>query len=252
MKAWRLPHGDKNVLVFHPSGALLLLRQEEDESTGSASSTDQPAHPIRSHVCRIRNLLKSSPSTPLATLALAEGVLLAAVVTPDGSTFIVESTHRGPDGRRRTVKAYEALTGEERWTIASTRSSLSSTLALDRTGSLLALQTNNRDNEGALVEVASGDQLGNLKPFPVCLGPMARDLIQLGVGNPRKETRGYALFRRNESAPRLILGMESTPASIPVFSRHGDLVAWSNADGTVSVCDLQRVRTRLSEVGLDW
>jgi serine/threonine protein kinase/WD40 repeat protein len=249
---WRLPRGGKNALAFHPSGALLLFREEEDDRTGSANSMDQPAPPASPRVCRIRNLLGPSPSKALATLADFDGVFLGAAATPDGNTFIAEGTHRGPDGQRRTVKAYEVLTGAERWAIPSTRSSLSCTLVLDPTGSLLALRTDNRDNEGTLVEVASGKVLGDLKPLPVCLGPEARDLIQIGTGDPRKEERGYALFRRDDSSPQLVLGLESTPSFLPVFSRQGDLLAWSNADGTVSVCDLQRVRGRLSEVGLEW
>jgi WD40 repeat protein len=249
---WRLPPGCKNVLTFHPSGALLLLREEEDERTGDASSTDKQSLPTTPRVCRIRNLLGPSPNKPLFTLADFDGAFLGAAVTPDGTTFIVEGTHRGPSGRRRSVKAYEALTGAERWTIPSTRSLLSSTLVLDPIGSVLALRTDNRDNEGTLVEVVNGNVLGNLKPFPIAVSPEARDLVQTSNGDQRKTASGYALFGRDDSAPRLLLGIESTPSFIPVFSGQGDLLAWSNADGTVSVCDLQHVRKRLSEIGLEW
>jgi hypothetical protein len=36
------------------------------------------------------------------------------------------------------------------------------------------------------------------------------------------------------------------------FSPDGKLLAWGNADGTVSVCDLGEANRRLREVGLAW
>jgi WD40 repeat protein len=247
LQSWQLPHGAKNALAFHTSGALLLLREEENDPP--AENRPPAAVP---HVCRIRNLLGTEPLNPLATLSRFDGVFLATVVTPDGDTFIAEGTHQGPDGQRRTVAAYDGLTGAERWSIPSTRSQLTGTLALDPTGLLLALQLNNRDKEGSLAEVASGKVLGRLEPFPVCPGPEARELIKVGTGDAGKEERGYALFRRGESSPRFLLGSNTTPAFLPIFSRDGDLLAWSNADGTVSVCDLQGLRGRMSELGLEW
>jgi WD40 repeat protein len=247
LQSWRLPCGGNNALAFHASGALLLLREEANDPP---AENQPPAGVPR--VCRIRNLFGPMPLRPLATLSRFDGVFLAAVVTPDGDTFIAEGTHRGPDGQRRTVAAYDGLTGAERWSIPSTRSQLTGTLALDPTGILLAVQLDNHDKEGCLVEVASGKVLGSLQPFPVCPGPEARLLIKVGAGDAGKQERGYALFRRGDSAHRLLLGSNTTPAFLPVFSREGGLLAWSNANGAVSVCDLQGLRGRMSELGLEW
>jgi WD40 repeat protein len=247
LRSWQLPHGAKNALAFHTSGALLLLREEENDPPAE----NQPSAAVP-HVCRIRDLLSTEPLKPIATLSRFDGVLLAAVVTPNGDTFIAEGTHQGPDGQRRTVAAYDGLTGAERWSISSTRSQLVGTIAMDPAGLLLALQLDNRDKEGSLVELASGKVLGLLGPFPLCPSLGAHDLVQVGTGDPRKEVRGYALFRRGDSAPRLLLGSNTTPAFFPVFSRDGDLLAWPNADGTVSVCNLQGLHARMSELGLEW
>ncbi len=242
LASWRLPPGARDLLAFHPSGALLSFRDEAEE----------PARPGAPRVRRIRNLLGPSPSAPIAILADFDGHFLGSAVVPDGSTFLAEGTYRGPDGQRRCVKAYDSLTGTERWSIASTRSQLSGSLALDPTGRLLALRIDNRDRKGILADVGSGQVLGDLEPFPVSLGPGGDDLVRLGAGNPRDEARGYALFRRGGTTPLLVLGSESPASFPPIFSRDGRLLAWSNTDGTVSVCDLPRVRERLSEVGLGW
>ena len=98
------------------------------------------------------------------------------------------------------------------------------------------------------MEVASGTSLGQIAPFPLCFGPEARELIRRADG----EARGYALFQRGDVSPRIVLGVETTPSFPPAFSRDGRLIAWSNANGTVSVCDLLHLRARLAEVGLDW
>jgi serine/threonine protein kinase/WD40 repeat protein len=251
-RSWPLPRGVKNVLAFHPSGALLLFRQEQDYSTDRTRSADSQVPKSGQPVCRIRNLLGSAPMEPFATLADFDGVFLGAAAAPDGSTFFAEGTHRGPDGQRRSIKAYDSLTGAERWSIPSTRSHLAASLVLDPTGRLLAFQTDNRDNQGSVAEASTGKVLGGLEPFPVCLGPDAKELVQVGTGDVRKEERGYALFRRGDSSLRLTLGIESTPSFIPVFSRDGGLLAWPNADSTVSICDLESIRWRMSTVGLEW
>jgi hypothetical protein len=84
------------------------------------------------------------------------------------------------------------------------------------------------------------------------MGPGGRDLVQFGPRNAQGQARGYALFHRRGRAPLVFLGGE-TPASFPpVFSGDGRLLAWSNPDGTVSICDLPDLHQWLSEAGLGW
>jgi serine/threonine protein kinase/WD40 repeat protein len=243
--AWALPRGIKDLLTFHPSGALLLFREEKENSSMNAEPGDSPPP----GVCQLRNLLGSAPSQPVASFS---GRLLGAMATHDGNTIIVESTHQTVDGQRRTVKAYDALTGGERWQISSTRSRLSATLSLDPSGGVVAIQPDNQPNVGILVDVSTGRVLRDLEPFPLCLSPGPRELIQFGTGERAGERRGFAVFQPGDLSPRMLLGIETMPSFPPVFSRDGSLLAWSSVDGTVSVCNLSRLRDRLLEIGLEW
>lgn len=241
---WPLPLGSRNLLAFSSSNALLLFRVE-NEKGGDA---DRPSG--RPGACCVRDLFGSSPARPLFSINEFNSHLLDAAVTPDGTTLLLEGTLQEGDGQRRRVKAYDARTGIERWSLASTHTPLTGTLALDPTGRYVALRTDNHVNQGALVDVATGATIEKLEPCPACLGPEANLLVVYGPGSPREKERGYALCRRDHPSPCLVLGMDTTPSFRPAFSGDGRLLAWSNADGTVAVCDLPRLRSRFTEVGL--
>jgi serine/threonine protein kinase/WD40 repeat protein len=243
LASWQLPRGGGDALAFHSSGALLLWREEPEENAAGA---------VRRRICRIRNLLGPAPSTPLAEITDLDGHLLDTLATPDGKLFLAEGTYRGPKDQCRAVNAYDSLTGARRWSIPSTHTPLDGTLALDSSGTVLALRTDNRPQVGSLAEVASGGLLGDIQPYPVCLGPVASDLVRRGAGEPPGEEHGYGLFRPGDASAQLVLGMDTIPSFRPILSRDGSLLAWSNADGTVSVCDLPQLRERLSGAGLEW
>jgi serine/threonine protein kinase/WD40 repeat protein len=244
--AWNVPRGSKDALTFHPSGGLLLFRQDsEDEGEDSLRTT-------RPRVCRIRNLLGASPLHPLATITDFNRQLLGALATHDGRMFLAEGISQGANGQQRFIKAYDGLTGNECWSLSSTRTELSATMVLEPAGRLLAVRTDNRADEGSLVEVASGQVLGGLKPFPLSLGIDAHDIIQFGGSDQGSERRGYALFQRGESSPWILLGIETTVSFRPLFGPDGETLIWSNTDGTVSVCHLSQLRERLAAVGLEW
>jgi WD40 repeat protein/tRNA A-37 threonylcarbamoyl transferase component Bud32 len=245
---WRLPPGVKDQLAFHAAGALLLFRVEGGESVAAG---DAPG-PRPPRVGRLRNLLGPQPARPIVEVTEFNRHFLDAVAAPDGSCFLAEGVHEGPDGRHRTIKALDGLTGAARWSIPSTRSALSADLALDPAGRFLAVRTTNADGRGSLVDVASGRVVDPLAPFPTCLGPGARYLVLFGPREPPALERGFSLFRRGDSSPLLVLGVETTPAFRPVFDRAGNFLAWSNTDGTVSVCNLRRVQARLAQAGLGW
>ncbi len=237
---WELPMGSRNLLAFPSSEALLLFREE----SGAGSDPNRPG------ACRVRDLLGPKPSQPLFTITEFNSRLLDAALTSDGATLLIEGTMQEGNSQRRRVKAYDARTGGERWALDSTRTPMTGTLALDPTGRYLSARTDNRVAKGALVDIASGQRLAELEPSPACLGPEAKLFIVYGPGSPREKERGYALCRRDRPTPCLILGMETIPSFRPAFSLQGRYLAWSNADGTIAVCDLPRLRNRFVEAGL--
>ncbi|HLN33341.1 MAG TPA: WD40 repeat domain-containing serine/threonine-protein kinase [Gemmataceae bacterium] len=252
LASWDLPPGSRDVLAFQKPDRLLLFREEASDRPPPPGVGEAQASLPLPRVCRLRNLLGATPAKPVFEIAGVNEHLLDAVATPDGGTLIVEHTQQGPGRQIRTVQAYDSLTGAEHWSISSVRSQMSGTLALDPTGCLIAFQTDNRDDEGILVDVATGEFRGGLAPFAVCLGLEGNTFLRLGSGESSRENRGYGFSRRGDISPRLILGLETTRSFHPVFSRDGNFLAWSNTDGTVSVCELQCLRRRLSEVGLEW
>jgi WD40 repeat protein len=251
--SWSLPLGAKDLLAFHPSGQLLLFRAEgeggtpppPDDGNGDTRASSAP-------VWVIRNLLGPRPTEPVARIADFDRHLLDAVVTPDGNTLVLEGVSGGPAGPSRSIRAYDGPTGAKRWAVPSTRSPLEGTLTLDPTGRLLAARTENREAGAVLLDVDSGAARGPVLPFPIGLGPGARDLILPGPPDLTGDAQGYSLFRRGDSIPRLVLGIDSTPAFRPVYSRDGNLLTWSNTDGTVSLCHLDELRTNLARAGLGW
>jgi hypothetical protein len=187
-----------------------------------------------------------------ATIADFNRQLLQVVPTRDGRLFIAEGIQQSPNGQQRFIKAYDARTGTELWSHSSTRTELAGTLVLEPAGRLLAFRTDNREDEGALVEIATGQVIEHLKPFPVSMGIDARALVQLGSRDQGTKRRGYAVFHCGDASPRVLLGIETTTSFRPLFSPNGQALTWSNADGSVSVCHLQPLRERLAQVGLEW
>jgi WD40 repeat protein/tRNA A-37 threonylcarbamoyl transferase component Bud32 len=251
--SWLLPPGTKDLLAFHPSGQLLLFRAEEAGRAAPQSGEDnEEAGPDPAPVFQVRNLLGPLPTHPIATITDFNGGLLRAVVTTDGRTLILEGIAQGTAGPCRQIKAYAGPTGAELWTQASRRSAPAASLPLDPTGRLVAVRTEDREVGGQLVEVASGKIAGPVQPFPLLLTPGARALVLVGPPDRTGEAYGYALLRQGAPSSRLVLGIDTTPSFCPVFSSDGDLLAWSNTDGTVSVCHLQEMHERLARVSLEW
>jgi len=52
--------------------------------------------------------------------------------------------------------------------------------------------------------------------------------------------------------PVIGLGIDTRPNYRPASSRDGRFIAWGNADGSVTVCDLPRIRERLRTIDLGW
>jgi hypothetical protein len=63
---------------------------------------------------------------------------------------------------------------------------------------------------------------------------------------------GLTLHRRGEQRPLVTLAPYDLLSGGQLFNVAGTHIAWGNADGTVTVCDIQEIRRRLAAVGLGW
>jgi serine/threonine protein kinase/WD40 repeat protein len=239
LKSWPLPIGFNDHLAFHAKGRLLLFRVETpDPAVRPYDKTDHRRYP---RIGVIRDLLASEPLTPVATIDAFSRHVYFSAAAPDGSTFVVEGLG-GPEGKDRTVRAFDWPTGAERWSIASQKTADHGLIAIDPTGKLAAVHVDGSDRrDGALVELATGRLLGPLRGGALCLAP---DAEYFG---------GTTLRRRADDTPLVRLGIDTEATSVaPSFDPSGRHLAWGNSDGTVTVCDLRAVGRRLAELGLGW
>ncbi len=237
--SWRLPPGLCDRLAFDATGTKMLLVRVETDN-GELAPLDNVPWKEHPRVFRAYDLLSPARATVLVAIKEFNKRVVTAAVPPDGSYFVVEGIHDGADGLRNTIKAFGGRTGKELWSIPVKRKFQSASLAIDPTGKILALHT--KDDPGqTLIEMPNGKIIGPL--IAVSLSPGAR----LWVDSPHT-----SLYRRPGDIPLVTFDIDSIRSSNPLFSASGRYLAWGTADGTINVCDLQEVRSRLATVVLGW
>jgi WD40 repeat protein len=244
-RSWPLPLGGNDVLAFPGTGRLLLFRSEP--------------HPNKK--TRIYSLRQLSPPGRLEVTIDDEEIVgwpHRTAASLDGSCFVVQgkSVLDNPVGRARwCIKGFDGRTGKERWKMEL--KSGEGFASCDPEGRLLATRFDpgvapEERLESRLVDMSSGEVLRSLKSSPTgCLSPGMRFLVRNGPLDVSGLSRGYALHAPEDETPLLVLGLE-TLSYRPTFNREGNLLAWGNHDGTVTVCNLPAIRARLAEVELDW
>ena len=199
-------------------------------------------------MCPIRDLLSATPAEPIATIEDFDQRVFGAVATPDGGTFIAAGISRRPDFPP-ALKAFDALTGQERWRVPLSERVLFPEVQIDPLGTVVCA----RLSEGSfqLIPVSTGTPLPDIAwpPVPRAISPRGewRVVPEQHGGN----WRGWSLFHRDSTVPRVTLGIDSQHNSgLAAFDASGNFLAWGNDDGSVSVCDLAAIERSLDGVGL--
>ena len=249
LASWNLPPGFVDVLGFPDRRNALLFRVETlDGKLGPFNNADPREYP---RVCRIRNLLTPDTNTPIAEIRDFNYHVFNAAATTDGRRFVVEGLHmtNRESPLQLRFKCFNAMTGEDLWTVPSTRGRASGGISVDPTGKLLVFQpTDSLDS--VLVEMSSGMINKSLPWQPSALSPGGS--LYVVAGSPAYHDRGYSLFSHTGGKALITLGIDTATSNFVQFDHDGTRLAWGNTDGTVTVCNLHVIHARLTNVSLQW
>jgi hypothetical protein len=238
--SWDLPPGLADNLVFEREDELLQFRAE----TETGSWGDPMEHP---RSCRFRRLIFPGRMEMIKEVKDFNWDVLDPS-DPGVGDYVVVEGQSGIGGRVHALAAYERATGKRLWWQELEKSVPAAAIVLDPAGRHLAFQPDN-GGRAILMKMPSGERVADLDWMPRGLGPGARVWPRTRPGDPSARE----LIRRGDETPVLTLSLDVPASSVyDVFTATGSHLAWGNADGSVSVCDLLEVRSRLDEVGLGW
>jgi hypothetical protein len=255
LRTWHLLPGMVDHLGFHPSGKLLLFRMETRD--GKVVPYDPSSRREHPRVCRIRDLLGADPLKPFAEIdEFNEHVYLAAA-SLDGAYFVAEGTHLDGAERRRSIRAFDGPTGKEVWSIPVPKQLQYAQLAVDPTGEVAALLTDDRSAESrrraTLIDLRSGRPRRTLVDVPADLGPGGNLMILKNHVGPSGHHESFGVFGRDQGRPLAIFATDEKLSSVlNSFSHDGRYLAWGTTEGSVFVADLAEVQSRLASGGIGW
>jgi serine/threonine protein kinase/WD40 repeat protein len=254
LRQWSLDPGFMDVLAFAGLDQLFLLRMETKDMRVAPYGTDPRSNPrTNPRVARIRNLLAADPKLPLSEIEDFNWHGHGVAATSDGAIVVIEGLNRSSGKLSRLLNAYEWATGKRLWSISSKRSPANGAqLRFDPTGSALWFLPDDASTV-TLIDVSSGRFLRNLPAGLACLGPAATSWVSTG-SNLFEDNHAFFVHEQSRSRPLCKIELDSLLGSrlSLTFSHDGRDLVWGNADGSVIVCNLKQVNSRLTEVDLGW
>jgi hypothetical protein len=260
LKTWRLPEGFQDKLAFR-ADQLLSTRFETLDERVPPYGTNPKDYP---RIVRARELLGPNPSKPIWELREFNWHVFGSDVSPDGRYFVADGLG-GPsvDKREHIIRLYDLPTGKALTPIPGPPPEMrdsGSFMLLDPTGTVLVHRVSN-DWRLHLLAVPDLTFLGEIQldnnsghaEGVICLGPGGKQWLIAHSRSGKTDPSTYTLHEPGRATPLLTIAAEPMPSNtVGEFSRDGRIVAWGEADGTVSVCDLAEVQRRLAEIGLGW
>ncbi len=253
---WELPPGLVNRLAFHPKGKLLLFRGETLGKTERPWGNDWNVHP---RVWRLRALRPGGDMDEIRTMPERNKRVIAAACTPGGEVFVTHGRRDDEGLKGDLITAYDGLTGEMKWKVdpkvplGDGDHALLGPRSIDPAGRVIALSVRAEGRFTVLlVDATSGRVRAPLRVWGT-MGPAGDRLAQ-----PRGEAMGQpeiVVWRNKDGRVLTVIGTDSIGLLGNlglVWGAGGELLAWGNDDGTVSVCDLSAVNERLTTIGLGW
>ncbi len=135
VRSWPLAPGVREALAFPAKDSLLLFQNEREEGPDVSPGMTVPRQG------RIRNLLATDPSRPLALIPDLSGPFEGVTASPDGRLLVVLGSTAGENGVDQAVVGIDCETEIRSWSIHLPSSLSFQNPVLDPTGTVLSLHS---------------------------------------------------------------------------------------------------------------
>ncbi|MFO0888291.1 MAG: serine/threonine-protein kinase [Isosphaeraceae bacterium] len=243
LRAWPLPAGLMERLIFDRSGRLLSCRVERRSGTKTPMANNDPDDP---NVFRIRDLLAGDGLSPLGLITYFNNQVMTTEASSEGDYFVVAGSHTTPGGKEWAIKAFRSLDGIELCSIALPSDTgiifdpSARCVAVDRDGG----------RRSEVYELPTGKLL-RVAPTNYKDLVLGKRYGAISDANGSSRRRGFSV-RAEGSGHVVNLGIEAPVSRVEALKPDGRRMAWGQADGTVRVADLDEINRRLTEAGLGW
>jgi len=153
------------------------------------------------------------------------------------------------DGSRHTI-VVDGYTARQLWQMRTRHENPSMQLTIADDAAFLMQFVQHADDgaQSALFKLADGTLIKQLPFYCNALSPDG----QLGL-QTRPENQCCDLFDIANQTRLVRLQLVTVPSNYqPNFSPDGNYAAWANRNGTISVCDLRKVREDLKLIDASW
>lgn len=187
-------------------------------------------------LCRVRDLLSADTLNPLASFAPCPEVLHTAL-SLDGSIAVVCRPGVEAPLPTNRVEVYEAMSGRFLRSIHSANTNASDRVVLDPSGSLLAYD-DAHSIRSDIYSLPQGDLRARHPRFIRALSPHGQWLATRRALDALLS--GFTLQETNHLGRSVDLGVDDR-CEEPTFSPDGQRIAWGTSQGTVYVCEIEKL-----------
>ena len=240
LRSWTLPVGTFELMRFDSENRLLLVRVETHDGSGSPFNNHDPGNPS---VAKLRNLLGADPLRPIKVIERFKESH-GAYAHPTFRYFAWHGLDKDPGRPDHSIRVYDGPTGEEVWHRDLQPDEPEPGLAFDPSGSVFVLNFGGAKPRTLMLEMPSGKELGTLEDDATHVGPRPFDPGGYYTTKPRGQANGFSLAR-NGRGHLVNLAIDTRDVWPVEFDPERKRLFWGGRDGTITVCDLEKLEERL-------
>jgi serine/threonine protein kinase/WD40 repeat protein len=251
---WELPPALTEAPAFRKNGQPLLVRQETKRGQFPPFGDFHPKeHP---RVCRLYELLVHDQAKRIAEIEDFDSGVLQTAITPDGRHFAIEGVGTETGKLARAIQVYEGTTGKQVGSLPTSIPPKDRWLCLrfDPKGTrLIAALDHNVPTDVSVFELPTLKLVGMVPDAGgSCINTGATRWVSGREATADSPDSLILKERRNSvtvALLRIALDTHGTPVQ---FSPDGNQLVWGSRNGSVTICDLNKVQRRLAGVRLGW